>query len=285
MPLLLSRARHILQPLKPITLSIGFSFIVPVRLFNTGSTDPNQIRCTRRLIRQPSPAASRESPYPIVFLRMKGLEGFEEEEEWVDWSAMFAERGYTSVEIDISLPESSSSSSSVSVSVSDIQEIQRQEESQISIMNKVLSTEIRLLSIPFPPLIISKGISTLLAQSFIEDFPCSGLILINPIPDEDPRSNSTKEIQTASSFKWPTFKYEPHFPIYILSTQENLLNLSTKNRLIRDYGHLPNDPSSKQTGSWFRTKSKGIEIGVSNSTKIDENGRIQVERWMDTQGF
>ncbi|WRT66811.1 uncharacterized protein IL334_003774 [Kwoniella shivajii] len=263
MPLLISRARHVLQPLKPLALSVGFSFVVPVRLYST--PQPGHASCTRRLIRQPSPAASRESPYPVVFLRAKGL-GMEEEGEWVEWSSMFAEKGYTSVEIDINSPSSPSTTTSFSSPEETV--------SPFKPMITVLSSEIRLLSIPFPPILIASGSSTLLAQAYIEDNPSSGLILINPSPDEDPRAK-------ASDWKWPVFKYEPHFPILVLSDHEGLNKLSVTNRLVRESGQEPS------TGKgWFR-RQKGVEMGVVDdlSGGLNERGRIEVERWMDRQGF
>ncbi|WWC69776.1 uncharacterized protein I206_103719 [Kwoniella pini CBS 10737] len=278
MPLLTSRARHFLQPLKPLTLSIGFSFIVPLRFFGS-APDHSKVQCTRRLIRQPSPAASRESPYPIVFLRMKGVEGLEDETDWVDWSSMFAEKGYTSVEIDISSPTEFSKSSELEEMKEDI--------SILKSMVNLLSSEIRLLSIPFPPILIAFGKSTILAQSFIEDNPSSGLILINPLSDKDERSI---ELQNKSNFKFPNFTFEPHFPILILSNQQSLRNLSVSNRLIREYGQLPNPNTDEEKKGWFKNRrNKGIEIGVLDEegfeSGLNENGRIQVERWMDRQGF
>ncbi|WWC61475.1 uncharacterized protein I303_104059 [Kwoniella dejecticola CBS 10117] len=307
MPLLTSRARHILQPLKPLTLSIGFSFVVPLRLFGstTNATDRTKVHCTRRLVRQPSPAASRESPYPIVFLRMRGIEGLEEDAEWVDWASMFSEKGYTSVEIDISSPSPSPSSDpasesangSISVPSTDTSTSTSAEDiSTLKPMVNLLASEIRLLAIPFPPILVAFGGSTILAQAFIEDNPSSGLILINPAEDTDPRSEK-QQIQTR--LKYPTFTYEPHFPILVLSDQAGLRRLSVTNRLVREYGQLPpsaeDHQQEQEKKGWFggfgggSSRSKGIEIGVldelTSPSGLNEKGRIEVERWMDRQGF
>ncbi|WVW83515.1 hypothetical protein I302_105536 [Kwoniella bestiolae CBS 10118] len=284
MPLLSSRARHILQPLKPLTLSVGFSFIVPLRFFGTTSTAAkgDSIQCTRRLVRQPSPAASRESPYPVVFLRMRGvgLQGKEEDGdgEWVEWSSMFSEKGYTSVEIDITIPSTPSSASSSTADPSF-----DPEELSISPLVTQLSTEIRLLAIPFPPILIARGISTLLAQAYIEDHPSSGLVLLDPMPDQDPRSDQHgKEEKGGKRLTWPTFTFEPHFPILVMSDQASLRELSVSNRLVREHGILPKDGKEKK--GWFGGRSgKGVEIEVME--RVDEGSRIQVERWMDRQGY
>ncbi|OCF55056.1 hypothetical protein L486_07166 [Kwoniella mangroviensis CBS 10435] len=262
MPLLTSRARHILQPLRPLTLSVGFSFIVPLRFFGSSTPGKNDIQCTRRLVRQPSPAASRESPYPVVFLRMKGAEvqGVEEEGEWIEWSSMFSEKGYTSIEIDITIPPSPTSELDT-------------EEISISPLISSLSTEIRLLAIPFPPILVARGVSTLLAQAYIEDHPSSGLVLINPMPDEDPQSRQK------SKLKWPIFQYEPHFPILVMSNQASLRELSVSNRMVREHGVVPKDEKI----GWFGRSGKGVEIEVMD--QVDESSRIQVERWMDRQGY
>ncbi|WVR04931.1 hypothetical protein IAU60_001943 [Kwoniella sp. DSM 27419] len=263
MPLLTSRAR-LLTTLKPITLSVGFSFVVPLRMFGSGPP-PTQPSCTRYLVRKASEMASRESPFPVVFVRARGL-GLEEEGEWQDWSGMFAEKGYTAVEIDITAPSESAGSSTT-------ESVPGDAPSPLRAMTSLLASQIRLMAIPFPPIVIAQGSSSLLAQAFIEDNPASGLVLIHPLPDEDPRTEAERQ---ESGWAWPTFRYEPHFPLLVMSDQEGLRKLSVSNRLVREGG---NGVSGQ------RGRGKGLEVSVLDHGELNERGRLDVERWMDRCGF
>ncbi|WVQ98419.1 hypothetical protein IAU59_005542 [Kwoniella sp. CBS 9459] len=294
MPLLSARGRYLLANLRsssaaiPLTITTSFALALPLRLFSSSTSaaaqagQTGQAQCTRYLVRKPSEMASRESPFPVVFVRAKGL-GLEEEGEWKDWSAMFAERGYTSVEIDIVPPSSTASES----------ENEGENESSnkpFRPMTTTLATQIRLLSIPFPPIVVAQGAgSALLAQAFVEDNPASGLVLIHPPPDEDPRPQSSTltssstatptNSKSVTGWKWPTFSYEPHFPLLIMSSQPGLQQLSTTHRLVREGG---NGVSGQ------RGRGKGLEVGVLDGDygqELNEKGRLDVERWMDRCGF
>ncbi|EIW70295.1 hypothetical protein TREMEDRAFT_62058 [Tremella mesenterica DSM 1558] len=107
----------------------------------------------------------------------------EDRTDWEGWSSMFSEKGYTSIEIDISLqsynpvnpsnypnPSDSTHSLWVKGSTRDI----------LKEMSTLLSTEIRLLGIPFPPILISMGKSTVLSQSYVGDYPVQGMVLVDP---------------------------------------------------------------------------------------------------------
>lgn len=83
MPTFHTRARHILTSYRPLILSFGFTAVLPLRslaLFSTTAGKAAEAKCTRYLYRKPGPMAKRESPWPVVFLRAKGL-GVEEEGE------------------------------------------------------------------------------------------------------------------------------------------------------------------------------------------------------------
>ncbi|KIR96208.1 hypothetical protein L804_06545 [Cryptococcus deuterogattii 2001/935-1] len=284
MPTFHTRARHILTNYHPLLLSFGFTAVLPLRslaLFSTTAGKAAEAKCTRYLYRKPGPMAMRESPWPVIFLRAKGL-GVEEEGEWADWSGMFAERGYTSIEIDITAPSPQSLPSG---------------ESPFQQMTTALSSQVRLSAIPFPPIIFARGISTLLAQAFIEDFPASGLVLVDPLPDEDPRAvgqGGEKENGggladwavggNKGGWEWPKFKYEPHFPILLITSQTRMTALSTSNRLVRD--HVRENPNRH---GWLGGRSgKGLELVVTDGLKnggLSEGSRLEVERWMDRSGF
>ncbi|WVQ76581.1 hypothetical protein IAR50_006253 [Cryptococcus sp. DSM 104548] len=255
-------------------LSLSFSTIPSLRMsFSATSLQPQKdAHCSRYLFRQPSPAASRESPWPVVFLRAKGLG--EEPGEWADWSGMFAEKGYTAIEIDITAPTPLPES-----------------ESPFGQMSNSLSSQIRLSAIPFPPIIIARGLSTLLAQTFISDFPASGLVLVDPVPDDDPRPTGFGTTLDGSSkglaWAWPKFTFEPHFPILLISSQPQLNKLSISNRLLRTHAGV--DPNSKSwLGRMGSGGGKGVEVVAADGLEggeLGEGARVEVERWMDRCGF
>ncbi|KAK4687275.1 hypothetical protein P7C73_g2845, partial [Tremellales sp. Uapishka_1] len=140
--------------------------------------------------------AMRESPFPLILVRSRGLGiGKQEEEEecvpWSDWSAMFAEKGYTTLELDIT-------------------------GGPIEAASNALLSQIRLLAVPFPPILISSGTSCLLTQTYIGDHGASGIVLLNPPEDAV-----------------MTFTYEPLFPILVLedkgkNTQSRLRGFAEK---------------------------------------------------------
>ncbi|KAK8870046.1 hypothetical protein IAR55_000616 [Kwoniella newhampshirensis] len=311
MPTLLSHTRYILTAFRPLTISMGLSFVLPLRQVSTTATPKGEARCSRYLYRKPWEGARWESPYPVVFLRVKGL-GLQEEGEWSDWSGMLAEKGYTSIEIDITSGLSSSSSSSSPSSEPQALEISSSSPSSpkstfpdpdpqpdnppspFPSMVTALNSQIRLMAIPFPPIIVARGGSTLLAQAYVEDHPASGLVLLDPLPDRDPRDGSgfsvadrkKEEEEGSKCWKWPVFTYEPHFPLLVLSSQDKMIKASVDNRLIREFtGENPNK-SGWTLGR--RGRGKGVELAIvdeGDNGGLTDKGRIEVERWMDRCGF
>ena len=109
-----------------------------------------------------------------------------EEEIWADWSGMFAEKGYTGIEIDITAPQEEMATKSV-----------------LDSMTTMLASQIRLMAIPFAPIIISSGgASTMLTQNYISSHPASGLVLVNPLEGKEADE---------------MFDYEPSFPILVVN--------------------------------------------------------------------
>ncbi|WVO17040.1 hypothetical protein L204_104727 [Cryptococcus depauperatus] len=264
---IIESSHHIFKNYRPFLLSLGFSAVLPLRsssFFSSTSKSMSDAECTKYLFRKPSSAAPRESPWPLIFLRARGLGG-EEDGEWRDWSGMFAEKGYTAIEIDITAPLSS--------------------ENTFVQMSTALSSQIRLSAIPFPPIIIARGKSTLLAQAYIEDFPASGLVLLDPLSDDDTRDARTKKIGSENGWQWPKFKYEPLFPILLITSAERMNELSTSNRLVREYAE--NDLHKSVWAMRKADKGKSVNLVVTDDLKeeLDEKARIEVERWMDGNGF
>ncbi|GAB1517239.1 hypothetical protein RhiTH_000283 [Rhizoctonia solani] len=106
------------------------------------------------------------------------------------FAAAYAERGYTTLEIDLAPPPSEDSAK--------------------------LTSHVRLAAIPFPPVIIARAGACIVAQSYIESNPAYALALIEP-----PLSNSScvpKLLPTPTK----EFTFEPRFPIAIISTSEKI---------------------------------------------------------------
>lgn len=233
----MARARLSLR--LPLPLQIPFTATFALSLPFTArpySSSANQPQVTRYLVRRPSPAAPRECPTPLVFVRAKGLlpdqdqDGRAEEEKvWNDWSGMFAEKGYTALEVDITAAgagvqaASGSQTRSQPESALDGSSATAPTESPLKAMTTLLASQIRLLAIPFPPILIASGASCLLTQAYIEDNPASGLVLVSPPPDEDPSPSSPRASSSGRAgervWKWPTFGYEGTFPILLLGEE------------------------------------------------------------------
>jgi hypothetical protein len=210
--------RSLLSSLRlPATLSSVS--LTQLRTQSSQAQSQLQASTSHFLPRHPSPSAVRESPYPLVFLRTPGISdpSAPEVEDWSGWSSMFAEKGYTSIEIDV-VPAPYASK-------------------PFAGMVGVLATQIRTLGIPFGPVIIASGRAGLLAQAYVEDWAATGLVLINPPPDVDPRpaaaSPSGEEGGAGLAWEWPEFRYEPHFPILVLGEQGQMGRLEKENRIVR----------------------------------------------------
>ncbi|ORX39597.1 hypothetical protein BD324DRAFT_648238 [Kockovaella imperatae] len=254
------QALTLLQHLRyPSTLSLlGLS-----RAFGSAAATPSNIECTRFLPRHPSPIAPRESPTPLVLIRARGLglDESSEEREWTTWSAMFAEKGYTAVEIDISVSakaEGGSAGASGPTGLSD--------PSTLPSMAKVLSGQIRLMAVPFPPIVIASGPSCLLAQTFVGDYPVSGLVMLDPPSDEAPKTLKDKS-------SWPMFNYEPKFPILVMADKDQVDTLGQRNRV------------AKAAEDGVSRGGKGVSIETMVDGIRGEKTRTEVERWMDRCGY
>ena len=154
-------------------------------------------KCTRFLIRRPSPAATRESPTPLVFLRAAlpvSSAAEATQDPWADWSSMLAEKGWTGYEIDLESTPSSSSSSKDSILAQAAE----------------LRSQIRLMAIPFPPVLLASGPACLVAQAYVEDNPASGLVMLHPPPDDVVKQEGLE------------FRYEPHFPVLLLGDAKSI---------------------------------------------------------------
>jgi hypothetical protein len=68
---------------------------------------------------------------------------------------------------------------------------------------------------PFPPLLISSNLSTLLSQTYVSSHPLSGLILYSPTPALVAHSLHPTLFKTALE----EFTYEPNFAVGVMSEE------------------------------------------------------------------
>ena len=155
------------------------------------------------------------------------------------------------------------------------------------------------MMIPFPPIIVSSGSSTLLSQTFISDHPASALVLINhPSTEEEVRLLSTTgdapSVASGTDQPFPTaqngtqpehkgFDYEPHFPILLMSTP----------RLPGSSSHVEATPDHRliqhvQKGTGRGGKGVSLEVLDESRAPGGERGegtRMVLERWLDRCGY
>ncbi|OBZ65623.1 Kelch repeat-containing protein 3 [Grifola frondosa] len=103
-------------------------------------------------------------------------------------AALYAERGYTCMEID--LPHLGEKTTS---------------EALMHHFEFELTSHIRLCAIPFAPVIIARSSGTLIAQTYISSHPASAMLLISP-----PASNSSVSSLLPTPLR--EFDFEPRFP-------------------------------------------------------------------------
>ena len=53
--------------------------------------------------------------------------------------------------------------------------------------------------------------------------------MVNPPPDSDIREEKERE----SGWEWPTFNYEPRFPILVLADEQKMSDLKERSRVVR----------------------------------------------------
>jgi hypothetical protein len=196
--------------------------------FSTSSTSFNsniQTTCSRWIVREAHPSAARECPTPLVLLRTPGLSfpAAQPQDDWRQWADMFSLRGYTTVQVDVSVatsshlvgveePEGGAEAAAISGPVKQAA--------------SALNDQLRLLAIPYAPVIIAAGPGCLVAQAYVSDYRASGLVLIAPPPDEDPRGGGVGVAtggakaaggEASKPFAWPRFGFEPRFPILVMA--------------------------------------------------------------------
>lgn len=119
-----------------------------------------------------------------------------------------------------------------------------------------LTSHIRLTAIPFPPVIIARAGTCIIAQSYIESNPAYALVLIEP-----PISNSSC-IPELLPTPVDEFTFEPKFPIAVISSSDKIKG----SRIVHE---------GEREGWVSVLKVRDL---AGSSTLMD------IERWMDSIG-
>ena len=84
-----------------------------------------------------------------------------------------------------------------------------------------LNNSIKSSPIPFPPVLISHSLSSLISQAYVSSFPAAALVLISPPPSVAAalsilRARPVSEVGEILKTDMKEFDFEPRFPIAVL---------------------------------------------------------------------
>ncbi|KAK4705879.1 hypothetical protein P7C70_g301, partial [Phenoliferia sp. Uapishka_3] len=123
------------------------------------------------------------------------------------------------------------------------------------------------LGTPFPPLLISSHLSTLLAQSYVSSHPLSGLLLHSPIQATAVHKSHPSIFSTGPLAE---FDFEPNFPVGIMWDSKGA------------------EEEGLRSGNWlvdeFSAEEDRGEVRVLRGGK-DKEGWKEVLEWMDESGL
>ncbi|KAJ1309956.1 hypothetical protein OPQ81_006715 [Rhizoctonia solani] len=179
-------------------------------LFFNGQATRSASSSTKYILRNASPSAPREVPRPLVILSAEQWDS-SSKDGTQDFAAVYAERGYTTLEIDLAPPSPEDPASKTS-------------EALIEHLTKDLASHVRLAAIPFPPVIIARAGACIIAQSYVESNPAYALALIEP-----PISNLSC-VPRLLPTPIKEFTFEPHFPIAVIANS----NKVREHRIVRE---------------------------------------------------
>jgi hypothetical protein len=178
------------------------------------------------------------------------------------FAGFYSERGYTTVEIDLGLPETSLSSSQLMEYFENGMKVARgrvhggnsiEHNFYSTVIPLDLRSHIRLAAIPFPPIIFARSMGSLITQTYISSNPASGLVLLSPPPN-------TASIDVDPSLK--EFDFEPKFPLLIVETKDREKVQRGENRLVKDWD---------------------VDLLIVDELE-SQDALIGVEKWMDEVG-
>ncbi|EIW54678.1 uncharacterized protein TRAVEDRAFT_130448 [Trametes versicolor FP-101664 SS1] len=197
---------------------------------------------TAYLLRTPPSSAPREVPTPLVFASSSSWDA-NSRTGMSAFASWYAERGYTCLEIDLGKPEGAATS-----------------EALMSKYESELASHIRLLAIPFAPVIVSRAGGTLIAQTYISSHPATGLLLISP-----PSSNAAAPPSLLPT-PLPEFDFEARFPCAVMCTEAETAQLAEGNRLWQD-------PAVDKI------------VVQDEAAIVGQDGVVKIEQWLDDLGI
>jgi hypothetical protein len=119
-----------------------------------------------------------------------------------------------------------------------------------------MASHIRLAAIPFPPVIIARAGTCIIAQSYIESNPAYALALIEP-----PISNSSCVPELLPT-PVDEFTFEPRFPIAIISSSDKV----RESRIV------------------VEGEKKGWVDVIKVKNLAGSGALMDIEKWMDSIG-
>lgn len=160
-----------------------------------------------------SPSAPREVPTPLVLLSASKWSGEPQAESSMSaFVKHFTARGWNVTCVDLD-PEGERSVSEAKSSPDVLSKLESE-----------LGTQLRQASSqPFPPVLVAKGLASLIAETFVSSNPLSALALLDPplTPNHAHESHPDK-LPT----ELPAFTYEPRFPCLVAWSPEEVKNLA-----------------------------------------------------------
>ncbi|KAL8280206.1 hypothetical protein RQP46_007320 [Phenoliferia psychrophenolica] len=192
----------------------------------------------------------RQLALPLAFVSVKG---WEEDgiAGWMKWAKQASKAGYTSVLVEIDPADAATRTEAGSSSSALLAELSAE-------LSSILSSPES--GTPFPPLLLSASLSSLLAQTYVSSHPLSALLLHSPAPPAPAHELHPKVFPTPLE----EFTFEPNFPVAIA----------------RDPGD-PERGSRLEDGS---TEGEYSDVTVLAAGK-DKDGWEVVARWMDENGL
>ncbi|KZT07015.1 uncharacterized protein LAESUDRAFT_652041 [Laetiporus sulphureus 93-53] len=233
------------RSLRPLAYGLGYLGATSIRYYSTAF-----------VLRTPPPSAPREVPTPLVFVSSSKWDP-RSQQGMRSFAAMFAERGFTCLEVDLAPPEDRTTSEAL---------MQHFEDEPVTDPPLELSSHIHLTAIPFPPIILARESGALIAQTYISSHPASGLLLISPPSSNAALSSPTPTTTTSPLLPGPLreFDFEPKFPCAILCSEEEIPEME-KNRLWQDPGV--------------------DKLIVRDREGMDgQDGFVKIEQWLDEIG-
>lgn len=124
-----------------------------------------------------------------------------------------------------------------------------------------LASHVRLLAIPFAPVVIARACGTLVAQAYISSHPATALLLISPPP-----SNTAPSAAALLPTPLEEFNFEARFPCAIMCTEAERPALEEGSRLWKD-------------------EAVGKMVVRDEDAAVGQEGLVKIEEWLDELGI